>query len=164
MRPIEERIPVWLAAMDVGYLSHHELVRWADQEICRSASAPSWLPDLCLSRSQEEAEGILRVAWSRHQERDPSTVGWLDSYNRLAFGFLWLRFERGDLPLADTLEEAWDLQDASGFHDCRIDWRLGEAARSRRSAAPQDDLVAEARRWFRDVAAEARERLPDLPN
>jgi hypothetical protein len=164
IKPLDERIPVWLAALEAGYLSADELVWWADEEICRSSAPPLWLPDLCLARTPGDVEALLGPAWSRHQVRDPSCIVRAADPRSLTLGFVWLSYERGGRTLADVLRTAARVNGSYGFEDEDFTCRdLSYDLTYGRPDGSPADVEAEARAMLAGAAREARTRMDDLP-
>jgi len=106
------------AAMESGLLSIADVVAWADGRILQLDRPPAWLLDLCLARTQDAALGVLSLESNRRVEAGCGP--WLDLETRddLVMGFLYLRFERGDLTMGEMLGFAGAYSDA---HSYRID-------------------------------------------
>jgi hypothetical protein len=115
---MEEAFWIWAVALESGFLSWTELERWADAEIARLDAPPAWLLDLSLAGSSEEAIRILWQGWSRHGEARGFGLGEGWERGELTLGFLYLRFERGEVSMAELLKLAGDEADAL---DCGID-------------------------------------------
>src|SRR5262249_8557832 len=67
-RVVEKAIWIWTAALESGFQPLPELIRWADEQISRLDEPPQWLLDLSLTRSTEEALGVLWQAWTGRVE------------------------------------------------------------------------------------------------
>lgn len=111
---MEENLLIYAKAIDSGYVSLVDLVAWADQQVLQVDQPPHWLLELCLARTEQEASGAL---WME-RNRQMGTVGheWPDParHDDIYLGFLYLRFERGDLTMAELLELAGRYSDAQG--------------------------------------------------
>src|SRR3954447_12654171 len=98
-----EKLWVLAAALESDYITLTDLVTWAEREILHLDSLPSWLLDLCLARTKEDARGGLLSAWDRHMESAGTTRPGFEKHDDLYLGFLFLRFERGDISMAELL-------------------------------------------------------------
>ena len=152
-------------AMDSEYLSLSDFVAWADREVLRLESPPPWLLDTCIAKTKEEAINPMLLAWERHlgsaRHARPDEV----SRHRLYLGFLYLRYERGDLPMAELLRTAGRHSDGS---DCGIDCEafylllneIDGGGPTRPDDRPLTDRVTEL---FAPMAESARRCLDLLP-
>jgi hypothetical protein len=111
---LEESLWVWAAALSGEYISLSDLVVWADRQVLRLEPSPSWLLDLCLARTKDDALSLLLVAWDRHMESAGTIRPGSEKHDDLFLGFLYLRFERGDLSMAELLNIAGRYSDGSG--------------------------------------------------
>jgi hypothetical protein len=115
---VEKDFWIWTAALESGFLPLTELERWADNQILQLDRPPLWMLDLPASRSEQDACEILWQAWRNHVEATntgdfPRHHAW----GQLYLGFLYLRFECGDLAMARMLRLAGDMTDR---HNCGI--------------------------------------------
>jgi hypothetical protein len=114
MASMEKNLRVLAAALDSEYIGLTDVVAWADRQVLRLESPPSWLLDLSLARTKEDACGLLLLAWDRHRESVGTTRPGYEEHDNLYLGFLYLRFERDDLSMAELLNLAGQYADASG--------------------------------------------------
>jgi hypothetical protein len=110
---MERDLLVLASALESGCLPFADIVAWADRQVLDLESPPTWLLDLCLARTKEEAFGALYQAHYRCEELagsfGPVT---LDSHG-LYLGILYVRHEQGELSLAELLRMAGDYADAN---------------------------------------------------
>jgi hypothetical protein len=111
---MEESLWVLAAALDSEFISLSDLVAWADQQAIRLNSPPSWLLDLCVAKTKSDAMSLILVAWDRHMEPVGATRPGYECHDDLFLGFLYLRFERGDLSIAGLLKLAGRYSDGRG--------------------------------------------------
>lgn len=111
---MEENLWLLATAVEIEYVSLTDLVAWADRQVLRLESPPSWLLDLSLARTKEDAWGLLLLAWDRHMESVGTSLPGFEEHDNLRVGFLYLRFERGDLSMAELLTLAGQYGDAPG--------------------------------------------------
>jgi hypothetical protein len=109
---------VWASALEAGYLSLADVERWADGQIMAQDRPPGWLLDLSLTSSPETAANLLRSGWQQQIEANGSRSRLDERSGQLYLGFLFLRFERGDLGMADLLNMAGQKSDVT---ECGID-------------------------------------------
>jgi hypothetical protein len=117
---------VWIAALDSGYLPYDVFVAWADRQIDADPYQPQWVLDLSLSRNADEAQGILRVEWSRRSESSSGDVPPLYEPSNLHLGFLYLAYTAGQLSMEKLLVEAGQYADGNGgdHADCEAFYLL----------------------------------------
>jgi hypothetical protein len=111
---MEASLWVWAVALESGYISLSDIVAWADRQVLHVSSPPSWIIDLCLARTPEDAQGLLMAAWYRYLESPGPTRPGSEAYDDLYMGFLYLRFQRGDLSMAEMLNLAGRYSDSRG--------------------------------------------------
>ena len=161
---MEEAFPVWAAALETGYLPLPVVERWADAQILRLDRPPGWLLDLSLTGSVEAAAGLLRRGWSESPAAAGGDAVWRMAA-RLHLGFLYLQYERGDLPMAELLNRAGQYSDRT---ECGVDCsaffvllnEIDGGGPTIPSSRPLADRVAEE---FAPFAAEARAAVSRLP-
>jgi hypothetical protein len=73
---------------------------------------------MCIAKTKEEAIEPMLLAWERYMESARHTRPDDVIRHRLYLGFLYLRYERGDLPMAELLRTGGRYSDGS---DCGID-------------------------------------------
>ena len=98
----EPHFNVWIAALETGVLSLHDLIQWTDEEIMRLPTPPRWLLELSLAT---DIDGV-RGAWAAVPEGSRS--GPLDNADprQLHLGLLYLEHEAGHLSLHELLSKA----------------------------------------------------------
>jgi len=162
---MEENLWILAAAVSSGFLRVSDLVAWADQQVLRLSSPPGWLLDLCLAKTQDEAVGTLNLEWNRHMETGGH--GWPapEIHDDLFMGFLYLRFERGDLALAELLNLAGQHADAPGYRiDCETFYYMLNELDGGGPTIPSDEpLERRVASLFAPMAALARQHLGKLP-
>jgi hypothetical protein len=114
---MEASLGILAAALESGYINLSGLVSWAVRQILRLESPPSWLLDLSLAQTREDAYGLLMAAWHRHLVAEGKAQPNYDIHDDLQLGFLFLRFQRGELSMAELLNLAGRFSDA---RECRI--------------------------------------------
>lgn len=162
---MDENLWILAAAGSSGLLPVTDLVAWADQRILQLDSPPGWLLDLSLAKTQDEAVGTLLMEWNRyietggHERPDPELHG------DLFMGCLYLRFERGDLTMAELLRLAGQYADAPGYGiDCETFYSmLNEIDGGGPTIPSNEPLEARVATLFAPVAGLARQHLGNLP-
>lgn len=109
---------VWASRVEAGYCSLSDVTQWADEQITARDHPPDWLLDLSLASSLEEAARLLRCG-SEQELCSPGDVYPSQRWGELYLGFLFLRYERGELVLAELLKLAGQKSDGT---ECGIDW------------------------------------------
>lgn len=112
---MEEDLWVMAAAVASEYITMSELAAWAEQEVLRMDSPPTWLLDLCMARTKEVALGLLWPAWDRRMELLGTTRLGYEKYGDAYMGFLYLSFDRGNLSMSELLNLAGLYSDCSGY-------------------------------------------------
>jgi hypothetical protein len=111
---MEEDLWIYAAALTSGYLSLSDLIAWSELRVLRSQSPPRWLLDLCLAKTQNEALDTLLDVCDRCKQAVRQEWPAHDTHDDLHLGFLFLRFERGDLTLAELLKMSRQYADSLG--------------------------------------------------
>jgi hypothetical protein len=156
---VEENLWIYIAALNSGYLSLADFVAWADQQVLQMDTPPDWLLEICLAKTEQEALGAFWTEWSRYVE----TVGqeWPDPaiHDDLYMGFLRLRFERGDITMAELLELAGRYSDAREYRICceTFYYMLNEIDGGGPTIPSNEPLEDRAARLFAPMAAMARQ-------
>lgn len=161
---MEDDLPVLAAALQAGYLLLAAVERWADEHILRLDQPPGWLLDLSLTKSVDDAVGLLGRGWSE----SGTAAGGAGQSARLYLGFLYLLWERGGLPLAELLNRAGQHADTT---ECGVDCsafylllnEIDGGGPTIPSSRPLADRVAERFAPFAPFAAEARAAAGRLP-
>jgi hypothetical protein len=98
----------WLAAAESGFAHSDEWKRWADSWIAHADDSPTWVLDLSISTALDDLWRRLapQIDWEVQQGFDR------DKIHEAVLGYLWLRFERGDIDLRASLELAGRHADA----------------------------------------------------
>jgi hypothetical protein len=164
---------VFETALESGYLTLSDIVGWADRRVLNLDSCPSWLFDLCLSKTKDQA---LETIWTlSHQARDqpvsketgrPDEPS--DRYRAEVYlGFLYLRYERGTLSMSELLRLAGEFSIQGGYIPSSIHSNLfyrmffEEKYRPSNSCeAPLPKRVADVLGPMADLALESLELLP----
>ena len=97
----------WLAAAESGYAAQMEWSSWADRQIEILPIPSDWIIDLSLARTSEELWSKLAAQIENEEQHGFNGRKMHDAI----IGYLWLRFERGDLSLASTLRCAGEHAD-----------------------------------------------------
>jgi hypothetical protein len=108
---MDESLLAWTAAIESGFARPAEWVAWADRQIVRLDEPPVWLLDLSLADSANDALTALWPARSRVAQVFWDRLDWTGLY----LGFLFLRFERGDLGMLDLLIQAGQKADCANY-------------------------------------------------
>jgi hypothetical protein len=111
---LDESLLIWKVALESGYIRSSVWVDWADNQILELDSPPFWVLEMSLIDTVEKAT-LLLCNYSRKIQQD--TWNRIECAN-LYLGFLYLRFERGDLKLEDLLIQAGKFADR---RNCKID-------------------------------------------
>jgi hypothetical protein len=111
---MEEDLWIYAAALTSGYLSLSDLIAWSELRVLRSQSPPRWLLDLRSSKTQDEALDTLLDVCDRCKVAVGQEWPAHDTHDDLHLGFLFLRFERGDLKLAELLKMSRQYADSFG--------------------------------------------------
>jgi hypothetical protein len=112
---VGEPFQVWIAAVEAGFVPLPDLVRWADDQVMGRDTPPRWLLDISLAGTADQAVEALWRGLADHAERFGAPPG--PDPARLYLGFLYLRFRRGDLGLAELLSRAGGKADGA---DCGV--------------------------------------------
>lgn len=162
---MEENLWILAAAVSSGYLCVTDVVAWADQQILQIDSPPGWLLDLCLVKNQDEAVGTLLMEWNRYMEMVAHEWPEPEIHGDLLMGFLYLRFERGDLTMAELLRLAGEYADAPGYRiDCEtFYYMLNEIDGGGPTIPSEESLDARVASLFAPMSALARLHLGKLP-
>jgi hypothetical protein len=104
---------VWASALEAGYLSVADVEQWADEQIMAQDRPPGWLLDLSLTSSPETAANRLWSGWKQQVEANGCRSRLHERSGELSLGFLFLRYERGDLGMADLLNMAGQNSDVT---------------------------------------------------
>jgi len=96
----------WLPAARSGFAVPLQWKNWADMRIDNSDVPPTWLLDMSVSNDVVMLTKALAPPSSDVQGGD--ICGQSDD---ISLGYLWLRHERGDLSLEDTLKRAGEIAD-----------------------------------------------------
>lgn len=96
----------WLAAARSGFAKPADWKAWADKRIDETDAPASWIIDLSLADNAESlAEALaLRTEVERHLLSDPYIKD-------VVLGYVWLRYERGEMNLEEVLAAAGRLAD-----------------------------------------------------
>jgi hypothetical protein len=162
---MEDDLWVLAAALDSGYVPYTELIDWAQRQVLEIEAPSNWLLDLCVSKSQEDAIGLLLLESDRQADKLGHEQDHRGSHDDLYLGFLYLRFERGDLSLPELLLHAGKYADSSGCDiDCETFYlmfnEINGRGPTRRTQTPVSERVA---RLLAPKAALARSQVEKLP-
>lgn len=98
----------WLAAAESGFARREEWAGWADAWIAHTENQPNWIIDLSLATSLDDLWRILTPQIDQEVQQGFDRIEISDA----VLGYLWLRFERGDIDLRTCLELAGRHADA----------------------------------------------------
>jgi hypothetical protein len=96
------------AALDSGAWDIAELARWANGSIRSLSQPPSWLIDLGMCMTIDEAVAIVRAEMQRQSVMLPS------NYGDLMAGLILMRVKKGDLSESNARRSLVDVVDAYG--------------------------------------------------
>jgi hypothetical protein len=162
---MEASLGILAAALERDYMSLSGLVSWADRQILGVESPPSWLLDVSLAQTKEDALGLLMTAWHRHVVAEGEAQPLREIRDDLHLGFMFMRFQRGELTMAELLSLAGRLSDC---RQCRTPCEefylllneIDGCGPTRPSDRPLSDRVAEL---FAPMERTARQYLDLLP-
>jgi len=100
-------------AIEAGCLTFREYIPWADDIIARLDHPPAWICELSTTKYRPHALRVVRdfVHSEPFEEIKDATEDYL--------GFLWIRYERGEVSWATFLDEAGQYSDAAnGAIEC----------------------------------------------
>jgi hypothetical protein len=162
---MEENLWVLAAALESEYIGLTDLVAWADRQVLRRESPPRWLLDLSLARTKEDARALLLLAWDRYMESVGTTRPGYEEHDNLYLGFLYLRYERGGLSMAELLNLAGRYADSSGCEvPCESFYLLLNEIDGGGPTLPSDQPLHErVSELFAPMAGLARQHLALLP-
>lgn len=107
----------WLAAGDSGFASSPDWQGWADRRVESDASPPIWVIDLSTTPHKDGLWRVLLPAIDAEEEAGfPRKLIY-----EAVLGYLWLRYERGDIGLKMCLKLAAQHADA---YDTSIECEL----------------------------------------
>jgi hypothetical protein len=114
---LDESLLIWKVALESGYIRSSVWVDWADNKIIELDSPPFWLIEMSVVDTVEKATLLL---WKYSRQIQQATWNRIEC-DELYLGFLYLRFERGDLMLEDLLMLAGKFADRGNYKiDCSI--------------------------------------------
>jgi hypothetical protein len=108
---MDESLLTWIAAIESEYATPQEWIAWADNCIERLDEPPLWVLDLAMQKTHQAAFAVLQPARWRLDKRVWEKV---DSTGMI-IGFLFLRFERGDVSMLDLLLKAGEISDCANY-------------------------------------------------
>jgi hypothetical protein len=154
-----------LSAVGAGYLMLSDVVRWADQQILNEDRPPGWLLDLSLASSSQTAVNLLWSGWRQQVEAHGCNGHLHERSGQLYLGFLFLRYERGDLGTADLLHLAGQKSDVQWCGiDCEAFYVLLNEIDGSGPVLPSDRPLADrVEQEFAPFARLARSYLHLLP-
>jgi hypothetical protein len=114
---LDESLLIWKVALESEYIRYPLWVDWADKQIIQLDSLPLWLLEMSLVDTVEKASILL---WKHSRQIDQATWNRIECIE-LYLGFLYLRFERGDLKLPELLMLAGKFADRINYKiDCSV--------------------------------------------
>lgn len=118
---VRENVPVaryWIVAARSAYASAEQWKGWADAEIIKSETPDNWLVDMSLANSVRELRQAVQPRLDVEQRNDAED-------DDAALGYIWLRFEKGDISLAESLRFAGEEADSGAARiECESFYRL----------------------------------------
>jgi hypothetical protein len=118
---LDESLLIWKVALESGYIRSSIWIDWADNQIIELDSPPFWLLEISLIDTIEKATLLL---WKQSRQIHQATWNQIECAE-LYLGFLYLRFERGDLMLEDLLMQAGKFADRINYKiDCSVFFSL----------------------------------------
>jgi hypothetical protein len=94
-------------AIDAGCLTYRDYIPWADAVIARLDRPPVWICNLSTIKYRPDALRVVRD-FVFSEPFEPASAAPEDY-----LGFLWIRYERGEISWATFLSEAGRYSDAS---------------------------------------------------
>jgi hypothetical protein len=114
---LDESLLIWKVALESGYIRSSVWVDWADNKIIELDSPPFWLIEMSVVDTVEKATLLL---WKYSRQIQQATWNRIEC-DELYLGFLYLRFERGDLKLGELLMLAGEFADRINYKiDCSV--------------------------------------------
>lgn len=154
------------SALESGYMPLDTVAGWAQASMEPLDQPPDWLVDLVQVADSERAVSLLWKGWNQSLELSGRPSPLKERSGELYLGFLFLRYEGGELGLQELLKKAGEKSD---LKDCGIDcsafYLLLNEVESR-GPTTQDDTPFPNRlqKLFAPFAQLARNHLPLLPN
>lgn len=105
---IEPLASYWMAAARSGYAKPSDWQSWADAAIERCDAPDGWLIDVSLSPNLAALERSL----AGRLQRERSSIEVDATMDDATLGYFWLRYERGELNLAECLELSANVADS----------------------------------------------------
>ena len=99
---------LWLAAGESGFASKSDWQEWADKQIASVPCPPLWLIDLSTTNDRDGLWKALPPAIDAEEHAGFER----ESISEAVLGYLWLRYERGDIDLQTCLSLAGRHADA----------------------------------------------------
>jgi hypothetical protein len=94
----------WLAAALVEFAQPVDWRTWADRLIAAHAKPPLWLINMSLAMTLSDLEQAVATALE-------GLPGVAASFDDVLFGYIWWRFENGEISLAECLKLAANTSD-----------------------------------------------------
>lgn len=138
----------WLAAARSGFAKPADWKAWADKRIQESDVPDTWIIDLSLAIDCDLLAATLASEAERERQvlRDPNVED-------AVLGYVWLRYERGEISLEACLGDAGRLSDNyETTIECEVFYAL--LNRLERAASTSDERAT--------IEAEAKARLSAL--
>ena len=139
MNPIsfEDASIVWRAAVETEFSVACEWIPWADRMIAESDELPLWIIDLSVARSRQDALAAIYSCTCTLNQQVWDRI----NPTELKFGFMFLRFQRGDTTLSSLLMDAGELSDRVNYRmDCSIFYKLAMEAEMQATISSSEDL------------------------
>jgi hypothetical protein len=172
---VTRELTTWIAALEAGYTSYEVVSTWANARLDSMPTIPVWFSDLVWVSSDEEA---LSALWSARGSSDfssSSTLGFAEPAElidgrSLYLGFVFLRFEAGEVSAPELLKrcgdkaDGWNLADpeCSAFYLLLNEFDGGGPVLS--STIPLERRILKLFAPFRDSAITEWRRLFTPPN
>jgi hypothetical protein len=114
---LDESLLIWKVALESGYVLSPVWVDWADKQILDLDSPPLWLLELSVLDTVEKASMLF---WRHSRQINQSSWNRIEC-TELYLGFIYLRFERGDLEPGQLLMLAGKFADRINYRiDCSV--------------------------------------------
>jgi hypothetical protein len=153
------------SALESGYLPLDAVAGWAQATMENLDQPPDWLVDLVQVSDTERAVSLLWKGWKQSLELSAPPSPLKERSGELYLGFLFLRYEAGELGLQELLKKSGEKSD---LKDCEIDcsafYLLLNELDGRGPTIPDNTpFPNRLQKLFAPFAQMARNHLPLLP-
>lgn len=134
-----------MAAARSGYAKPGDWQSWADAAIERCDGPEDWLIDVSLSPNLATLERSL----AGRLQRERLSIGVDETMDDATLGYFWLRYERGELNLAECLELSANVADSgSARTECEAIFTLLNNLDQATDPQKADTIAARAKSLF----------------